>query len=828
MQRRRPCRGTPARRAPRAPRTRPARGSGRSANGSCRSRRRREHVGAGWSRRNRSQFGAGSADESRRLGWRRDPLLLFSPPTSPRSSGDRAPPSGGGCAGSNPAGGARFYRAPRSARQRARSSADRPGAQVRILPGALVQLSRIATVRSDRLSRSADARFEPCRGRSIAGEAACGHSIHTQPGLTRARRIMSERATALKSLCFRGTTETRRRLHYHCTSRCVTESKDSLLIAILRHLGGRLTCTVQHSPDLVAATAAALMLAPSFLPHRAPAPMHAAKATPTTTSSARVGYASRVIGGDVPAGSGQTAFSVIGCTNQAGIDHTQHQGRRRPRRGMRLSNVKTRTWTDQARRHGLVVQPAHIEKVVLADTALGSLYLDGRRLDLSRLAQRRAASTPRPQRRRPTSCSTRSSAAADHVRSRCPARRSRFPASPRSRSATAPRPSEPPWSTAPRWTPSRCMSSRPSTTVYLAHSAATIRAGAPTALYRGSAFGAQGRRAEGVVTSRRVPQRHHAVPRNRRRTRTDAASSKSTLRPACAPRSCARPRGPATTRGAVLRHQHRQGGSESLSATGLVVTAIHARAHVHKAGTALRQEHNGHDARRDHLQRRRAWSSPRPACSRFPGVAKIESNIVHQTRTSIAVTALRVTLLDGRLATIDIGYAEGRGLTSRRGRLAPPDPRPPVEAPAASTGGSIMSGPLRSGRGRLLRQAHHREARAQARLPRVRRPAPADLRPRLAGRCPRAHPAACQARSTSPGLLPRPAGSIDASTLIDQVVVNGAVWISWPKKSSGVATDLDENIVREIGLAAGVVDVKVAAVDDTWSALKFVRRLRDR
>jgi hypothetical protein len=64
--------------------------------------------------------------------------------------------------------------------------------------------------------------------------------------------------------------------------------------------------------------------------------------------------------------------------------------------------------------------------------------------------------------------------------------------------------------------------------------------------------------------------------------------------------------------------------------------------------------------------------------------------------------------------------------------------------------------------------------------------------------------------------------------LIDKVVVNGALWISWPKKTSGVATDLDENIVREVGLEAGIVDVKVAAVDDVWSALKFVRRLRDR
>lgn len=56
----------------------------------------------------------------------------------------------------------------------------------------------------------------------------------------------------------------------------------------------------------------------------------------------------------------------------------------------------------------------------------------------------------------------------------------------------------------------------------------------------------------------------------------------------------------------------------------------------------------------------------------------------------------------------------------------------------------------------------------------------------------------------------------------------GMLWVSWPKKSSGVTTDLDENLVREIGLAAGLVDVKVCAVTDVWSGLKFVRRLKDR
>jgi hypothetical protein len=56
----------------------------------------------------------------------------------------------------------------------------------------------------------------------------------------------------------------------------------------------------------------------------------------------------------------------------------------------------------------------------------------------------------------------------------------------------------------------------------------------------------------------------------------------------------------------------------------------------------------------------------------------------------------------------------------------------------------------------------------------------------------------------------------------------GALWISWPKQTSGVETDLNENVIRELGLGHGLVDVKVAAIDDVWSGLKFVRRLENR
>jgi hypothetical protein len=56
----------------------------------------------------------------------------------------------------------------------------------------------------------------------------------------------------------------------------------------------------------------------------------------------------------------------------------------------------------------------------------------------------------------------------------------------------------------------------------------------------------------------------------------------------------------------------------------------------------------------------------------------------------------------------------------------------------------------------------------------------------------------------------------------------GMLWVSWPKKSSGVATDLTENIVRTIGIAAGLVDIKVCAVTDVWSGLKFVIPVKNR
>lgn len=69
---------------------------------------------------------------------------------------------------------------------------------------------------------------------------------------------------------------------------------------------------------------------------------------------------------------------------------------------------------------------------------------------------------------------------------------------------------------------------------------------------------------------------------------------------------------------------------------------------------------------------------------------------------------------------------------------------------------------------------------------------------------------------------------LEFANLMERLKSTGMLWIAWPKKSSGVATDLSFDVVQRIGLASGLVDVKICAIDDIWSGLKFVYRIRDR
>jgi hypothetical protein len=66
------------------------------------------------------------------------------------------------------------------------------------------------------------------------------------------------------------------------------------------------------------------------------------------------------------------------------------------------------------------------------------------------------------------------------------------------------------------------------------------------------------------------------------------------------------------------------------------------------------------------------------------------------------------------------------------------------------------------------------------------------------------------------------------SVLRKKIADTGTVWVSWPKKSSGVSTDVTEDVVRDVALHLGFVDVKVCAIDETWSGLKLMVRRENR
>ena len=76
--------------------------------------------------------------------------------------------------------------------------------------------------------------------------------------------------------------------------------------------------------------------------------------------------------------------------------------------------------------------------------------------------------------------------------------------------------------------------------------------------------------------------------------------------------------------------------------------------------------------------------------------------------------------------------------------------------------------------------------------------------------------------------VPSQQGLQQFGKLAPRLKPTGGLWVCWPKKASGVKTDLTDGVVREFGLTAGLVDNKVCAVDETWSGLRFVIRLEDR
>lgn len=109
--------------------------------------------------------------------------------------------------------------------------------------------------------------------------------------------------------------------------------------------------------------------------------------------------------------------------------------------------------------------------------------------------------------------------------------------------------------------------------------------------------------------------------------------------------------------------------------------------------------------------------------------------------------------------------------------------------------------------------------------------APADLSSLLAGNIEGVQAVGPSAKSADVILIfekSRTKLEAQLSKLISRIAPDGMLWVAWPKKASGVETDITENLVRDTALPLGLVDVKVCAIDDTWSGLKLVIRKENR
>jgi hypothetical protein len=379
----------------------------------------------------------------------------------------------------------------------------------------------------------------------------------------------------------------------------------------------------------------------------------APRTEPTHFLLGAMGYASRVVGGDLPANSGKTAFQVIGCTNRAGIDRSNTKADVNVPGGLLLSNVKTRTWTAKNGETVSSYSRNSIERVVLADTKLGSLAID------AVVSRTRAWHNGTGFHSSATSDVARivfDPAIGDPQQIKLP-----LPG----KTVTIPGLAEISLGSGEESHGASTASAQidaikvhvipTNTTVYLAHALAVIRDQVPPALYRGSAFGTRADVAEGLVSSQNTPNIVTPCRGSDGEVRSQDVAEVDVTTGVVARVLRATTRSGENAEGHGYVKNTAKVGRIALG-HGLVITAVEGRAYVTKIGKRFVKNTKGTTLGRIILNGERL-QMPETGVLEIPGVAKIESKIIERSRTSIEVTALRVTLLDGRLATLDIGHA---------------------------------------------------------------------------------------------------------------------------------------------------------------------------
>jgi hypothetical protein len=375
----------------------------------------------------------------------------------------------------------------------------------------------------------------------------------------------------------------------------------------------------------------------------------AATTVPTHFAMQASGYGSRVGGGSIPASSDKSAFQIIGCTNLAGLSKTNAEAQLTPASDLTLSAVKTHVWTTKTSTGAVNSWASHkIATATLADTASG-LVING----ISSISHSWHSATG-------FHATTRVKVAditLDGVPYLVPARGTPLDlpgigeltlgSGRTARSASA---------ASATVDAVRLHVTATNTTTFLAHTHSQIVDGVRTGLFNGAAYGTSATGLSGQATSGATPLlimpcqgtggtiQHRSIARVHLGGETNAKALTTSQRTVVAG-------------GTADAYERAAVGTANVTST-LHAKGVVAKAHVTRtSGGAYTKDtrgtstgtivYNGHQV-----------AIPASGVLRIAGVARIESNVVSRTRRGISVTALRVTLLDGSLAVINIAHAK--------------------------------------------------------------------------------------------------------------------------------------------------------------------------
>jgi hypothetical protein len=385
----------------------------------------------------------------------------------------------------------------------------------------------------------------------------------------------------------------------------------------------------------------------------APAASAASKAKPTKYLFSASGFSSRVIGGDLPANSDRSAFAIIGCTNLAGRSATNSKADVTPTEGLRLDTASTRAWS--TKRGGTVTSHGRntIERVVLADTPAGRLLLEG------------VESYSRAWKGKGGYRSSTTTKVADIVLDPPVGQSQSFPVPLPGDTVTVPGVAEITLGAGTtqrraRWSYAEADAVKinllfSDTKVFLAHSRAMISGGVDSALFHGSAYATEADVLEGVVSSDRTPNvltpcgGTDGEVVGKKLADADIADGVLAKTPAASTRAGYTRNGRAYVDNKASLALVNLGG-------GLKIGGIDARVRVTEKGSGYQVRTGGTDIGRITFDGERQ-TIPDSGTLTIPGLAKIETNLVKRTKNGAQVTAVRVTLLDGRVAVLNLGNA---------------------------------------------------------------------------------------------------------------------------------------------------------------------------